>query len=651
MNEQLKIIISAETEKLKQNLAKAKKEIKDFGIKAKETVSKFNEGMQQVADVSKKALKVVGTAIAGTVAALVGVTEATREYRTQQALLASSFITSGSSAEVAKETYNDLFRVLGDSGKATEAAQHLAMLTTEQEALSEWTNICQGVYATFGDSLPIESLTEAANETAKTGELTGALADALNWAGISEEEFKDKLFECNTEAEREALIRETLSGLYSDAASNYESTAKSILEANDAQRRLTDASAKVGEAVEPVVTTFKEFGAELLEKLTPIIQDFVDKHLPAIKEKLSDVADKVSEVISWIIDNWDTISLLGSILLAIAAAIAVTSTVMGILNAVMLASPVTWIVLGIAALVAAFVLLWNKCDAFREFWQNLWAGIKEVFAKLAEDLKPLWEAITGAFKEAWELIKAVWDKVKPFFETIWNNIKITFGAAKDVLGGYFKAAWENIKIVWDIAVSYFTTLWDSIKLIFSAVRKVLSGDFKGAWEDIKKVFSNWGSFFSGLWDKIKQIFKNIGQAIGNAISSTVKGAVNAVLNTATGIINGFIRAINIAIDIINAIPGVNIKKLNLLDVPKMERGGVLKKGQIGLLEGNGAEAVVPLEKNTEWINKVAAQLGDALGAGNGDIVLQVDGNTFGRIAKRSINKHTLQTGKLDLVLA
>ena len=219
-----------------------------------------------------------------------------------------------------------------------------------------------------------------------------------------------------------------------------------------------------------------------------------------------------------------------------------------------------------------------------------------------------------------------------------------------MLGGYFKAAWENIKIVWDVVVSYFKTLFENIKLVFSVVKNVLSGNFKEAWEGIKKIFSNWGSFFSGLWDSIKKIFSNVGQAIGNAISSTVKGAVNAVLNTATGIINGFIRAINAAISIINAIPGVEIKKLNLLSVPKLAQGGVLKKGQVGLLEGSGAEAVVPLEKNTEWINKVAAQLGGALGS-EGDIVLQVDGNTFGRISKKAINQHTLQTGKLDLVIA
>ena len=80
--------------------------------------------------------------------------------------------------------------------------------------MSQWTDIAAGVWATFGDSLPIEGLTEASNETAKTGKLTGVLADALNWAGISEDDFQSSLDGCNSEQERAALITDTLNGLY-----------------------------------------------------------------------------------------------------------------------------------------------------------------------------------------------------------------------------------------------------------------------------------------------------------------------------------------------------------------------------------------------------------------------------------------------------
>jgi hypothetical protein len=180
------------------------------------------------------------------------------------------------------------------------------------------------------------------------------------------------------------------------------------------------------------------------------------------------------------------------------------------------------------------------------------------------------------------------------------------------------------------------------------VKNILSGNFKEAWEDIKKIFSGWGSFFGGLWDKVKSLFTNIAQTIGNSISNVVKTAINGVLSTAVNIINGFIKAINLAIGIINAIPGVNIKKINELQVPKLERGGVLKKGQVGLLEGNGAEAVVPLEKNTEWLDRISERLLKGLGGANRPVVLQVDGKTFAKTVINTVNADTRQKGKLGL---
>lgn len=145
--------------------------------------------------------------------------------------LDTAFVTNGHSSEAAKRTYSDLNSVLGDSGQAVEAANHLALLTNNEQDLQTWTDICTGVYATFGASLPIEGLTEAANETAKVGEVTGPLADALNWAGISEDSFNDKLAACSNEQERQKLIMETLNGTYSKASEQYKKTNKDVIAA------------------------------------------------------------------------------------------------------------------------------------------------------------------------------------------------------------------------------------------------------------------------------------------------------------------------------------------------------------------------------------------------------------------------------------
>ena len=145
MNEELKVIITAEIDKLKSAISNAKSEVEGFVSKSGVSLEKFSTGFSKIGDAAKTGLKVAAGAVAGAATALVGATVATEEYREAQAKLVSAFEAAGSSATVAKDTYNDLYRVLGDGDTATEAANHLAKLTTEQEALSEWTNICQGV--------------------------------------------------------------------------------------------------------------------------------------------------------------------------------------------------------------------------------------------------------------------------------------------------------------------------------------------------------------------------------------------------------------------------------------------------------------------------------------------------------------------------
>ena len=218
-------------------------------------------------------------AITGIGVALAGAAESSREYRQNMGKLDTAFTTSGHSAEAAKNTYRELVGVLGESDRSVEAANHLAVLTDNEKDLQTWTEICTGVFATFGDSLPIEGLTEAANETAKVGQVTGPLADALNWAGISEDKFNQQLAECSSEQERQRLIMETLNGVYKDASKQYQETNKDVIAANQAQDRLNEAIAKVGKTVEPVMTAIKNFAAGALESFAGLVEKV--RELPA----------------------------------------------------------------------------------------------------------------------------------------------------------------------------------------------------------------------------------------------------------------------------------------------------------------------------------------------------------------------------------
>lgn len=235
-----------------------------------EKADKAGAGMgKTLADAAAKGLAAVGTAATAAIGALVGCAEATREYRTDMGKLDTAFATAGHSSEATTNTYKTLQAVLGDSSRAVEAANHLAQLTDNEKDLATWTNIVTGVYATFGASLPIEGLTEAANETAKTGKITGVLADALNWAGVNEENFQNQLNVCTTAQERQALITDTLTSLYSKAAAQYRETNAEIIRANEANEAWTASMAEAGAAVEPVLTDIKMLGASLLTDFLP----------------------------------------------------------------------------------------------------------------------------------------------------------------------------------------------------------------------------------------------------------------------------------------------------------------------------------------------------------------------------------------------
>lgn len=263
------------TKDLNKELKKSQKELDKTEKEAEETGSGFSKLGSTIAGVAKgigKAVAGMGVAFAGVGAAIVGLVESTRETREEFNKLEAAFTSAGHTAQTAEKTYTEFYALLGDEGQATEAVSHLAKLTNNQKELATWTNIATGVFATFGDSLPIENLTEASNETAKTGQLTGGLADALNWAGVNEDKFQESLDACTSEQERQALITKTLNGLYSEAAAKYKTLNGDILDARKATAELTQATADMGAAFEPAVTAGKQALAGLLKEITPAIQ-------------------------------------------------------------------------------------------------------------------------------------------------------------------------------------------------------------------------------------------------------------------------------------------------------------------------------------------------------------------------------------------
>ena len=236
-------------------------------------------------DAIKSGISAVGNAISGLISGLAGLDESTEEYRVAQGKLYAAYEAAGKSTESlqkktskltvafgdsetaventglsakdAETAYNGLYAILGDTGTAVEAAQLLANLAENSEDVSEWTNIAAGVAGAFGDALPITSLIEAANETAKVGTVTGALADALNWVGISEDEFNEKLAACSSEQERNQLITDTLTNTYADAADAFYENNEAIIETRKNQALLDQSTASLGDAASKIKNQVK----------------------------------------------------------------------------------------------------------------------------------------------------------------------------------------------------------------------------------------------------------------------------------------------------------------------------------------------------------------------------------------------------------
>lgn len=211
-------------------------------------------------------IKAIGSAVIDLASELWNLDEATAEYRAEQGKLVTAFETNGHSAETANKAYSSLYKVIGDSGEATEAAQLLANLAKSTADVDKWAKIAAGSTGRFGDALPITSLIEAANEAAKTGESVSALDDALNWIGMDAEAFGKTLAATATEEERLQLITDTLSAAYSDAADAFYETNEELLQARENEQMLMQAQAALGESVSKVKNKLiSEFAPSILE--------------------------------------------------------------------------------------------------------------------------------------------------------------------------------------------------------------------------------------------------------------------------------------------------------------------------------------------------------------------------------------------------
>lgn len=359
-------------------------ESSEDAAKAMDKVGESGNGMSKGLAIGAKGIAAVASAATSAVVGLLKIEEETREYRENQAKLNTAFEAAGMSVDTASSAYTELYKVLGDSDNATESAQLLAQLATGTEDVSKWSDIAAGVVGSFGDALPINSLIEASNETAKVGKVTGALADALNWVGLSEDEFNAKLAACGDETERTALITDTLTAAYGDATDAFRENNAAIIEANAAQADMDATLAKLGGAVSSVKN---KLIAEFLPSISDVVGAFVDfvngvdGAEEALDEAVSNMVDNLLEKLPEFLDF--------GIDLIVAIATGIIQNLPYLISK--LPSIVVEILAGFGSLVTGIA------DVGKNMLEGLWNGITDKIGWLKDKVSGVVDTIKGWF--------------------------------------------------------------------------------------------------------------------------------------------------------------------------------------------------------------------------------------------------------------
>lgn len=244
----------------------------------------FNLGNVTTVLGNLKGLLVGGAIVTGAKAvkdAIFDVVESTEEYRKIMGTLEVSSAAAGYTAEETAQIYQELQAVLGDTQTAATATANLQALGLAQEDLKVLVDETIGAWATYGDSIPIDSLSEAINETVQAGKVTGVFADVLNWAGVSEDEFNTQLDACANKAERAQLVLVQLAnqGLR-ETGQAWKDANQDIMDMNASQEKLNQAMATLGEMLVPLATAWNEFSASVVNAIIAVIetaQRLVDK--------------------------------------------------------------------------------------------------------------------------------------------------------------------------------------------------------------------------------------------------------------------------------------------------------------------------------------------------------------------------------------
>ncbi|WP_444813458.1 phage tail protein, partial [Streptococcus pneumoniae] len=329
-----------------------------------------------------------------------------------------------------------------------------------------------------------------------------------------------------------------------------------------------------------------------------------------------------------------------------------------------LTSPITLVIAAIAALIAIGVLLYQNWDTVVEFAKTAWQGLCDfisgicraigeffsgLWTKLQEIFEPIGQWFGEKFQQAWDAIVNIFTPIGSWFGQRWADVTSALANIGAWFTDMFQKAWTGLTNIFSKLGLWFGERWADVTSVLANVSSWFGNMFTSAYNAVKNAFSSIGGFFSGVWSTVQSIFVNAGQKVGSAVGGAFRSAVNGVLGTIENVVNGFIGMINGVIGMINKIPGVSLGGIGYVSLPRLARGGIVDSPTIAMIGEAGKEAVVPLE-NTGFIQTLGRVVSSAVVnamagispqggfSGDGDIVIQIAGHEFGRVAIQEINK-------------
>ena len=421
--------------------------VKDVTKSGSSLASKLKSGLASAGKAAAVGIGAITTAAGAAVGGLLALEQSTEEYRAAMGRLNTAFEAAGYGADTAQEAYRGFYGILGDTDTATEASQLLAQLADSAEDVSVWTNIAAGVNGTFGDSLPIEGLIEAANETANVGTVTGVLADALNWVGISEDEFNTKLAECSTESERNQLIMSTLAAQYDSAADSFYRNNEALVASRDSQSQMQTVTANLGAAIGNIKTAVTSSFTPAITEAAAQATEFINNIDP------QDVVSAIQGLISAFQTLLPVITGVTAATVAYKAAIAIAGIIDSVknatqgmtiaqaaLNAVMNANPFVLVATLIAGVGTALLTLYATNEEFRSGVQSAWNTITSTISGAVSTIVNFFTVtIPNAAQTAVDWLEGIPEQMRQVGQDLlmglWNGISEKVQWLKDKVSG------------------------------------------------------------------------------------------------------------------------------------------------------------------------------------------------------------------------